>query len=1175
MLIRSLDLIRFGPYQDRALDFSASGKSFHVVHGSNEAGKSTTLRALLAALFGISRNDPDAHTFSLASLRVGVSLQRGNDSPLTFQRRYGNKNSTIRDAEDRSMPDDTVAPYLCGLTREDFACMYGLDHAKLREGGEALAAGEEKAGQSLFVASTGLTHLSALLGQLKAEAQALYGDRANSAGSLNREKRDYVGCIEDLKRASIMPEEWQRIASELQDNQNKEAELREDLSKASAKLARLEKIRAARPGISQLKDLRVQRESLGPDVPRLPAEAKAQRIEAEQTQRQALDEAREATRKIDQLKGQLEDIPVDRGFRAEQGAIVGLYSRLEQYRNGLDEIERLQVRLEQEGKAGASLLASLGEGTTAADAQRMRLPVDREADFKALREEGIELKATLKAAQEALARATEDLEDSKNALNLAPEPSAFSSLAAAIDFLGEQGPLEQELEALNEADDLGLQKATEILGRLGLTGRDAKLVVELPAPTQDVVRDFAAREEAFDRRERENKELLARTQEAIQRLDDELDDLRQGGSVPDRSDLSEARQDRTRGWSAVREAWAAGDPPDRPSPRFVPQVPLAEAFERSVQRADDIADALFNESMRVQALESKRRERDRQERAAHKTRSELEDISQKRSDLLAHWAAAWSAFAIHPLPPAQIAAWLALLDTLRKEVDDARSRRQKLDRIERGVAEARQRLAAGFADARLLGPGPAESLKEASNRAKQELASHQREAQERKELESAVKTRQRDLDKARDKHSNWQTRWAPLATALGLQADASIQAAEAKVATLARFFETTEEVARLEQTLEENQKACRQIEGQAGALAAILAPELAGLDADRQIEQLYLELSTATQCFERAEGIRKQIADQEEARERWKETGRKALVTLEGLVQQANCADPEELPAAEARSQTLADILQRVESTEDILTQSWPGATLEEIEEACRSYRDLDDLEAQIAKAEAARSELDTELETVRTQKGELSEKIRQLEQKADLPDVGEATSKAQSCLARMRELSGRYVRLTLAQTLLEQGIDSYRESHQSELLAMASEVFACLTDGSFKGVGVSIADNKETLVCLRSGDREVRISGLSDGTRDQLFLAMRIAAVRLQARNSEPVPLILDDVLINFSDNRSRKALRALSDLARHTQVLYFTHHAHVVDLAREEVPAEILDLHDLDGMQAALALA
>jgi uncharacterized protein YhaN len=82
-------------------------------------------------------------------------------------------------------------------------------------------------------------------------------------------------------------------------------------------------------------------------------------------------------------------------------------------------------------------------------------------------------------------------------------------------------------------------------------------------------------------------------------------------------------------------------------------------------------------------------------------------------------------------------------------------------------------------------------------------------------------------------------------------------------------------------------------------------------------------------------------------------------------------------------------------------------------------------------------------------------------------------------------------------------------------------------------------------------------VEGLSDGTRDQLYLALRLATIERFAVHAEPLPLVLDDAFVHFDDARARAALTALADLAPRAQVLFFTHHERLVAIAEDALGA------------------
>ncbi|MFA6182907.1 ATP-binding protein, partial [Acidithiobacillus sp.] len=88
---------------------------------------------------------------------------------------------------------------------------------------------------------------------------------------------------------------------------------------------------------------------------------------------------------------------------------------------------------------------------------------------------------------------------------------------------------------------------------------------------------------------------------------------------------------------------------------------------------------------------------------------------------------------------------------------------------------------------------------------------------------------------------------------------------------------------------------------------------------------------------------------------------------------------------------------------------------------------------------------------------------------------------------------------------------------------------------------------------------------GMSQGARDQLFLSLRIAAIEEHLKQREAIPLVIDDLLVQFDDARAAATLSVLADLAQQTQVLFFTHHGHICELATSVLQPGAWRRHDL----------
>ena len=138
-------------------------------------------------------------------------------------------------------------------------------------------------------------------------------------------------------------------------------------------------------------------------------------------------------------------------------------------------------------------------------------------------------------------------------------------------------------------------------------------------------------------------------------------------------------------------------------------------------------------------------------------------------------------------------------------------------------------------------------------------------------------------------------------------------------------------------------------------------------------------------------------------------------------------------------------------------------------------------------------------------------------------------------------------------------GIEQHREKNQGPVLSRASQIFSRITLGQYSGLRVDFNDRGEPIILgVRSRtahtDSVVTVEGMSDGTCDQLYLALRLASLELWLQHHEPIPFIVDDILLNFDDDRALATLQVLAKLSEQTQVIFFTHHQHLVELAERQ---------------------
>jgi uncharacterized protein YhaN len=279
------------------------------------------------------------------------------------------------------------------------------------------------------------------------------------------------------------------------------------------------------------------------------------------------------------------------------------------------------------------------------------------------------------------------------------------------------------------------------------------------------------------------------------------------------------------------------------------------------------------------------------------------------------------------------------------------------------------------------------------------------------------------------------------------------------------------------------------------------------------------------------------------------------------LLRAGRAPDLDALEAAERRSEAASALASEKERVERRLAELSDGASVEDLVGRARGL-DAD-------RARVRLDELESEIERLTLALEEVVHRIATLEAGAARFEQAVAADAATDLAARVAGLKRsvhRYVRVRLASVVLEREIERYRQANQGPIVERASALFARLTVGRYTGLRVGFgSDDEAVLRAVRAEGGDVGVDALSDGARDQLYLALRLASLERYARTNEPMPLVLDDVLINSDDDRARAALAVLGEIAQTTEVLFFTHHARLVELAREALDPARLVVHTL----------
>jgi uncharacterized protein YhaN len=343
---------------------------------------------------------------------------------------------------------------------------------------------------------------------------------------------------------------------------------------------------------------------------------------------------------------------------------------------------------------------------------------------------------------------------------------------------------------------------------------------------------------------------------------------------------------------------------------------------------------------------------------------------------------------------------------------------------------------------------------------------------------------------------------------------------------------------------------------------ARFAPDLLDLPVDRAVREVSSRVSRAKADAASRDKLSLERVSRKRDLDKARDSIQRTSERLATLRREAGCDTDAELPEAEAHSESARSIDGKIdELTRQVLILA-AGRGLEEFAgEAERE--DPDRLREKLAKIEMDMAEAQEEFERVWKNLGGSSERLRAMDGRGH---AARAAQEAQETMASLRENAERYLRLRLATKILQAEIERYREKSQGPVLRRAAELFPLVTERRFISLQPDYGSGDEpVLVGVRENGERVALAGMSDGTQDQLYLALRLASLEKFMADSEPLPLLVDDALVNFDNDRARAALKVLGDLAATTQVIFFTHHQHMVHLARESVDGQVLHIQEL----------
>jgi uncharacterized protein YhaN len=1149
--IARLDLARYGRFSDYRLDFGAApagGSDFHIVYGLNETGKSTAAAAILDLLFGVEKQSaygaakgrasvPNWHSYN--AMRIGARLELGGRA-YEVARLKRDKNSLV-DANDRPLDESFLTAEIAGVDRDAFHMMFSLDDESLEKGGEAILASHGDLGQLLFSASAGLAEISDRLELLRKKADDFYRPRASTTelAELKREldalkhERDEADTlapayVELVRERDAARETYAAAAKTLSERRAREDEIQRLLGA----LPHLVALREAESRCAPLEALAVPPEGWSEEVARLQAQAIKLTVQKES-----------AESDIAALEEQLERVAAD-------PAALGIASRVDAWRglssryDSAADIPVRQGELAAKREAIADMLRRLGrEGEP--DPRKLPLPAPIVGGLEELIAARSGVLSKLEAAVDGAETARSAL---SHALQEAPQSAddsrttAVASLKARLMEARRDDSATRLLAARGDIDK-ATRKLKEIFGALAPWRGNAEALARCTVPGEAETSELRRRLAQLKALRQQSLDLVKAKSGEAERLKAETAVATRAADLLSDEAAAQVRSARDAAWSAHRTTL------DRAS---------AGAFEAAMRRDDTASAARVAGARELAAL----RERAiklagvEAERARAKSDLEATDKAAAALDL--------EIMGVAPTPPPEgrdplafIDAWrakrneaLTLIDALRQSEDAER-------RAEDEGKRMRERLSAALRSAAVVHDrmGGLEALIEAAETALADEAKFATLRQKAEERRAEADRAEAKLRNAQEADCNWRKAWREACAGTWLAEagpEPAFGAVKQSLKALDELRATLSVCAELEDRIAKMDRDKRLFADEVGAAALVLdledVPDDVRRRADAIEERIARARENARRRAEKVDAIEaarvrlKAIAQELEvtARHALTMTSFFAVGTLtEVAIKLEDCKRRDELTAEIKRERAAiigANAAGSLDAARAILEQADASALAAELAEmkARAPHDDQAHAEAHTAHREA----------------------VKRLEAVGGDDAVVRLEERRRTILEAVNDGARRYLSLRAGIAAADEALRLFRDRHRGAMMERASEAFRLISRGAYRALTTAPNGQSDTLIALSADGGSKEAAQLSKGARFQLYLALRVAGYHELARTRAPAPFVADDIMETFDHFRAEEALRLFADMGRVGQVIYFTHHQHLAEIARAVCP-------------------
>ncbi|MCD2453403.1 AAA family ATPase [Methylicorpusculum oleiharenae] len=831
MRFHRLDLIKYGKFSDRSVEFPAAKQDFHLIVGPNEAGKSTLRASIVDLLFGIPPRSVHSFLHPLNELRLGAYISNAAGT-LEFQRAKAQK-QTLRSPLDAILSDSALTPFLGTADRSFFDQMFGLDHTRLVNGGNSILNAENDVGQILFQSAAGVASLGKIRDALVAEADKLWAPRKSNERAYYIASDQLDKASTALKEATVRTKVWVDANSKVESLQAALSHERERHQQRQSQRNSLERIRRLAPFLMTLRENEQKLAELG-EVIELPAEAAAILASAERELAIALERLELRNGEVGNLTEALSHIEVDEAILELAADITNLDNLRLQYSAYERDIAHRKKEIAGHWQAVGQACAQLGwvQDSESAIAQRLPTLLVRRELRQLVRDRGGIFQALRSAEQAEKAKDSEIKSLSAQLAELQTgeiKPALRAALANAKSCGDTEIALQKQQTTLTKAKSA----LDGLLLDLGQWRKPLPELMALQPPSQEkLTRLMQERQTLLSDQKAESVRLKNQTAE-VARVELQIAQFKALHQPTTREAVIEARTERDASWEAIKTG----------------EIDLkreGHTFEEKMSHADQVADRRLDDVEEATELQSLNQLLEREQQSLTLIEGQCSQWAAALQRFDDQWAQAAVGMDLAGMNLEGMGAWLLRRERALSGGIAYQDAKDEFDSFHLLVAESRLNLANALQEAGFPVLETAR-LSVLCVQAEQHIQAidnatirHETLSAQWLAAQSLATTLKQTTEEAQTEASRWSKAWSTTLAKAGLSPDTDSGTAEGALELIEQIAEKLDKMRQIQvERIDTMQADLKAFAVEANRLAQIIAVEL----KDQPAEQIALTLA--------------------------------------------------------------------------------------------------------------------------------------------------------------------------------------------------------------------------------------------------------------------------------------------------------------------------------------------